>query len=183
MIERVISTILKGSANEYVSPVLVHVMYSSPKGELTNQVFLSCTNLEAGEPHNARGNSECTERKCKTNTSRRPQDALHEQYNRNSVDREVASQVESKVQDERLWRVENGASPLLLGPLHRHGCTAEERIVEEDSQVARDDKSRDTEEHLAQSRVTSEVEERPVESQHAEFGEAHSDIVEVVRGE
>lgn len=28
-----------------------------------------------------------------------------------------------------------------------------------------------------------EVEVRPVESEHAELGEAHTDIVEVVRGE
>jgi len=143
---------------------------------------LSCPNLEASEAHNARRNSERTERECKTNTSRRPQYTLHQEHNRNRVDSQVASQVESKVQDKRLWRVENGARALFLRPLHRYRCTAEEGIVEEDSQVARDDKSRNTEEHLAQSRVTSEVEERPVESQHAEFGEAHADIVEVVRG-
>ena len=167
------------SRTEYVA----HRICSTQNGELTNEVFLSCSNLEAGEAHNARRNSKRTERERKTHTSRRPQHTFHQEHNRNGVDREVASQVESKVQDERLWRVENGASALFLRPLHGHRCAAEKSIVEKDSQVTRDNKSRDTEEHLAQSRVTSEVEECPVESQHAEFGETHSDIVEVVRGE
>jgi len=183
MIERVISTILKGSAGKDISFVFAHTIDSRLRGELTNKVLLTSTNLEAGESHNARRNSERTERECKTNTSRRPQYTLHQKHHWNCIDREVASQVEGKVQDERLWRVENRARALFLRPLHGHRCAAEEGIVEEDSQVARNDKSRDTEEHLAQSRVTGEVEECPVESQHAEFGEAHSDIVEVVRGE
>lgn len=150
---------------------------------LTNEVLLTSANLQAYETHDARSNSKSTQSERKSHASGVPQHALCEKYDRDGVDDEVASQVERKVQDEGLRRIKHGACTFLLGPLYGYGGSAKESIVKENGQVARDDESGKGEEHLAQARVTREVEKGPVKRQHAEFGKAHADIVEVVGSE
>ena len=163
-----------------VSYYVAHQASTSPRDKLTNEVFLASANLQAHKAHDSRSNSKRTQPERKSNASRVPQHALDEKHDRDSVDDEVASQIERKVQDKRLGRIKHGACAFLLGPLYGDGGSTKESIVEENGEVARDDESGKGEEHLAQTRVTREVEEGPVKRQHAEFGEAHADIVEVV---
>jgi hypothetical protein len=147
---------------------------------LTNKVLLPRAHLQAHKPHDTRDNRQRTQRERQRNTARAPEHTPREQYGRNGVYNKVAGEVEGEVEDEGLGGVEHGARAVLLAPLDGHIGAAEEGVVKQDGQVASHHEAGHAEEHLAQPWVGGEVEVGPVEGEHAEFGEAHADVVEVV---
>jgi len=91
----------------------------------------------------------------------------------------VRRQVHGEVEAEWQRCVEHAASALFLGPLDRHRDTAIEGVHPQDNEVSSADVSGYNVDGLAK-RGTAGREDAPVESQHADFREAHADIVEVV---
>lgn len=147
---------------------------------LTNKVLLPRAHLQAHEPHNTRDDRQRTQRERQRNTARAPEHTPCEQNGRDGVYNKVAGEVEREVEDEGLGGVEHGARAILLAPLDGHIGAAEEGVVEQDGQVASHHEAGHAVEHLAQPGVGGQVEVGPVEGEHAEFGEAHADVVEVV---
>lgn len=70
-----------------------------------------------------------------------------------------------------------------MRPLHRDVFAAEERVVEETRQIAGNDEGDHEQQDFPHRSVAVNIEEGPVESQHAELGQAQSEVVEIVRGE
>jgi hypothetical protein len=164
---------------ELVSAFLWRYMFQE---RLTNKVLLAGSDLERGEADDSGDDGKGTEAEGDGYTSGLLEYTLSQKNEGNSVANKVASQVERKVEDEGLRGVEYRACAVLLRPLHRNISAAEECVVEEDGQVARDDKSSHAPQHLAHGGLGLEVKEGPVKRQHAELGEAHAEIVEVVGG-
>lgn len=92
---------------------------------------------------------------------------------------QVRRQVHGKIEAERQRCVEHTASALLLRPLDRHRDTAVEGVHPKHNEVGGADVSSHNVYGLAK-RGTTGREDSPVESQHADLGEAHAYIVEVV---
>lgn len=99
-----------------------------------------------------------------------------------SLTNKVAGQIEGKVEDKRLGGVEDAAGAFFLRPLHGNVLATKEGIVPQDSHIRQADKCGNAVEDLAHARADVVAEVGPVEGQHAQFGETHAEIVEIVGG-
>lgn len=179
------------------------ILRGSGEKRLTDEVGLAGADLEGDEADDGGEDGQGTEDKGQGDALGGREGALDEQGEGQSVDcalvsarwpsnnkgsgmrrtDEVAGQVEGKVEDEGLRGVEDAAGTLLLRPLDGDVGAAEEGVVEEDGEVAGADEGGDAPEGLTDARAGVDGEVGPVEGDHAELGEAHADVVEVVGGE
>lgn len=146
----------------------------------THKVFLARANFEADEANDARGHGECSRSKGRNDRSGCLEDALDEERRREHVDDQVARQAKREVEDKWLLSIEHRTCAFFQRPLHRDVFTAEECVVEEARQIAGNDEGSHEQQDLAHRSVTVEIEESPVESQHAELGKAQPKVIEVV---
>lgn len=96
-----------------------------------------------------------------------------------SLTKNIRRLIHRKVEVERLGRVKHAASALFLRPLDGNRHAAEERVHPEHDEVDEEDVACHCVDCFAQSRAVRR-EDAPVEGEHAHFGEAHADVVEVV---
>lgn len=129
---------------------------------------MASADLEGRKAHDGAEDGQGTEDEGEDETGRGVEDMLAQEDDRNSVDYsmgisvcsmfellsalltyKIASQIEGKVDDERLRRIEDTASTLFLRPLHGNVLATEEGVVPEDGEVASRDEGRDADENLA----------------------------------
>jgi hypothetical protein len=134
--------------------------------------------LDVGEEEEGEG-VDYVAKKNKSQSAAKPHQKTRVQNPRFQLTENITRLVHRKIEIKRLRRIKHAAGPFLLAPLLAHRHAAEEGIHPQHDEVHEEDVSRHGVDGFAQGWAVG-GEDAPVEGEHAHFGQAHADVVEVV---